>query len=162
MAKPQIADIEKALLAAIRSEPALAFLKTVEALSSSSLDFATQQFVTVPPAVLVLSIGGPHEDRVVDGTLYRHRGRWLLFAAARNLRSAEAARLGGIGADEKGVYEILDALRDLFAGKQLEISGLAGPAPVCYLRNLTFEQAQPDGLVIFSLELEVVSHWSKT
>lgn len=159
MGKPRIDELEQAILDAIKADAALAaYVKPeqVQTLSRQGFDFASEQFVLAPPAVLVFYAGGPHEDRNIKGDQYRHCASFILMAVAANLRGAGEARRG-FGTD-KGAYDIVDDLRNLFAGKELELPSLIGVKPLCFLRSVGFEAAQ-DGLVVYSLEIEVLTHW---
>lgn len=162
MGKPRIDEIEQALIDAINADATISgYIKSnqVHILSERTLNFESGQLVVVPPAILIFYAGGAHESLEATKTLYRHRGRYFLIAAAQNLRGAKEAKLGGVGS-EKGAYDVIEDLRLLFAGKELSLPSSTGVKPICILGDVAFEGTQRD-LVAYSLELVVDSHWDK-
>src|SRR3990172_8819120 len=95
MAKPRLDDIEDAIIAAINADATLsAYIKSnqVQALGERGVDFARQQIVVAPPAILLFYTGGSHRARNINLTGYEHEGRWALSAVAGNLRGPGGER----------------------------------------------------------------------
>lgn len=159
MGKPRIDELEQAVIDAIKADATLSgYLKTVAALSRSNLDFSTERFIGVPPMVLVFYAGGEHESRNVVANAYRHPARFTLYAAASNLRSDDAGRRGALG--EKGCYDLLDDLRQLFAGTELTLPSNSGVKPYATLGAVAPAQIQDD-MAVYSMEIHVMAHWDK-
>lgn len=149
----KLAELEDALLAAVRTDPALAYLRTVEPASDRSFDRATGQLLVVPPAVLSLLLGSPLRARDLAARTYDYNPRFLLFAVARNLRGPAEEKRGGPTSDEIGAYQLLDHLKSALAGCRLSLAG-SGPQPVVELAREALESFTAD-FSVYSLELLV-------
>jgi hypothetical protein len=146
-----LAEVESALLEAIRTAPALAYLRTVEPVSERSFDFARGDFVVVPPAVLSFFLAAGLRSRDLAARTYDYQPRFLLFAVARNLRGATEEKLGGPVAGEAGAYTILHDLKTALAGARLALAS-GGSAPVVELAAEQLEAFTPE-FTAYSLEI---------
>lgn len=149
----KLAEVEDALLDTLRTEPALAYLRSVEPISDRSFDFTRGDFVVVPPAVLSFFLAGPLRSRDLAARTYDYNPRFLLFAVARNLRGLEEEKLGGPVAGEIGAYQLLHDLKTVLAGRRLALAG-AGSLPVVELSGEALEAFTPD-YSVYSLEITV-------
>ncbi|NIQ92894.1 MAG: DUF1834 family protein [Desulfuromonadales bacterium] len=146
----KLAELEDALLAAIRSASALSYLRTVEPVSDRSLDLARGNFLVVPPAVLSFFASSQLRSRDLAARTYDYTPRLLLFAVARNLRGAREEKLGG-PPGEIGAYRLLDDLKAALAGARLPLPG-SSFQPVVELAGEQLESFTPD-FSAYSLEL---------
>jgi hypothetical protein len=146
----KLAEVEDALLTAIRTAPVLSYLRTVEPVSERFFDFARGDFIVVPPAVLSFFLAGPLRSRDLTARTYDYNPRFLLFTVARNLRGAAEEKLGGPGS-EIGVYQVLHDLKTLLAGARLALAG-GGSQPVVELAAEQLEAFTPD-FSVYSLEV---------
>ena len=147
----QLSELESALLDALRTAPALSYLRTVEPVSERSFDFARGDFIVVPPAVLSFFLAAALRSRDLSARTYDYSPRFLLFALARNLRGAAEEKLGGPVAGEVGAYQILHDLKTLLAGARLALAG-SGGLPVVELSAESLEAFSPD-FTAYSLEI---------
>jgi len=147
-----ISDVETALLALLRSAPALAPVKTIEPVSDRSFDLARGNFLVVPPAVLTFFFSSALRSRDLAARTYDYAPRFLLFAVARNLRGTEEEKLGGPGG-EAGAYQLLHDLKTTLAGARLALAG-GGFQPVVELAAEQLESFTPD-FSAYSLEVVV-------
>jgi hypothetical protein len=146
----KLAELEDALLNAVRTAPALSYLRTVEPVSERSFDFARGDFIVVPPAVLSFFLAAPLRARDLSARTYDYNPRFLLFAVARNLRGVAEEKLGGPGG-EVGAYQVLYDLKTVLAGARLALAG-GGPQPLVELAAEQLEAFTPD-FSVYSLEI---------
>jgi hypothetical protein len=149
----KLAEVETALLEALRAEPALAYLRTVEPVSERSFDFATGNFLVVPPAALSFFLASQLRSRDLGARTYDYNPRFLLFAVARNLRGTAEEKTGGPAPEEVGAYQLLHDLKSALAGRRLTPAGTAFQ-PVVELAGESLEAATPE-CSVYSLELLV-------
>ncbi len=149
----KLAELETALLDALRTAPALSYLKTVEPTSDRSFDRATGNFIVVPPAALTLLLSAQLRSRDLAARTYDYAPRFLVFAVARNLRSPRAEKFGGAAPEEIGAYQMLDDLKRTLAGLRLTLPS-ANFQPVVTLAAERLESFTPD-FSAYSLELVV-------
>ena len=147
----KLAELESTLLEAIRTAPALSYLRTVEPVSERSFDFARGDFIVVPPAVLTFFLAAGLRSRDLSARTYDYNPRFLLFAVASNLRGPAAEKLGGPVAGEIGVYQLLDDLKASLAGARLTLP-TAGFEPQVELAAESLEAFTPD-FSVYSLEI---------
>lgn len=147
----KLAEIEDALLEAVRTAPQLAYLKTVEPISDRSFDFTRGDFLVVPPAVLSFFLGAQLRSRDLAARTYDYTPRLLLFALARNLRGVAAEKLGGPTLAEVGAYQMLHDLKTTLAGLRLGLAG-STPQPQLELVGEALEAVTAD-FSVYSLEL---------
>ena len=147
----KLAELESALLDALRTAPALSYLRTVEPVSERSFDFARGDFIVVPPAVLSFFLASGLRSRDLSARTYDYNPRFLLFAVASNLRGAAEEKLGGPVAGEIGVYQLLDDLKASLAGARLTLP-TAGFEPQVELAAESLEAFTPD-FSVYSLEI---------
>ena len=152
MSKATIKDVEAAILKAVEDDASIsAYVKKeqVQTVSERNVNFATEEIIIVAPAVLVMYMGGAYDSQTVQLKKYRAEYRFLLLAVVQNLRSAEAAKFGTD--TQKGAYDLLEDLKQLFAGKQLAL-----PAPARALTRLvgdSLEGIGPDRKFVYGLEI---------
>jgi len=146
-----LAELETALLDALRAEPALAYLRTVEPVSDRSFDFASGNFLVVPPAALSFFLASQLRSRDLAASTYDYNPRFLLFAVARNLRGTQEEKAGGPTPEEIGAYQMLHDLKSALAGRRLELAG-ASFQPVVELAAESLEAVTAD-FSVYSLEL---------
>jgi hypothetical protein len=153
MGKPRIDDIEAAIIAAIQDDANMSYIPDdqVQTLSQRTVDFAREQIVVVPPAVLLAYTGGAYLPQNIPLTAYSIAERFLLIAVAANTRGAGEAKRGS-GAD-KGVYDILENLKSIFAGRKLTVD--IDRAVWTKLVGVTFEGINEAGHFCYGLEIEV-------
>jgi len=144
----KLAEIENAILEAIRGS--FTYLRTCEVASARDFD-AEGNLIVIPPAVLVMYGGAEGLAKDVRGLSYQANPRWVLLAAASNLRGALEEKQGDAASGDKGVYDILDDLRALLAGKLLSFSGTSG---LCVWRTEEIAQFDAAGTV-FAATYEV-------
>jgi len=149
----KLAEIEDALLDALRTAPVLSYLRTVEPVSERSFDFARGDFIVVPPAVLSFFLAGPLRSRDLTARTYDYNPRLLLFAVARNLRGVAEEKLGGPAAGEIGAYQLLDDLKAALAGLRLTLAS-GGFQPQVELAAEQLEAFTPN-FSVYSLEVAV-------
>lgn len=147
----KLAEIEDALLDALRTAPALSYLRTVEPVSERSFDFARGDFIVLPPAVLSFFLAAPLRSRDLSARTYDYNPRFLLFAVARNLRGVAEEKRGGPVAGEVGAYQVLHDLKTTLAGARLALAG-GGAQPVVELAAEQLEAFTPD-FSVYSLEV---------
>lgn len=148
----KLAEVEAALLALLRTAPALAYVKTIEPVSDRTFDLARGNFVVVPPAVLSFFFSSQLRARDLAARTYDYQPRLLLFAVARNLRGTEEEKLGGPGT-EYGAYRLLHDLKTMLAGARLALAS-GGVEPVVELAAEQLESFTAD-FSAYSLELLV-------
>jgi hypothetical protein len=146
-----LAELETALLESIRTEPALAYLRTVEPVSERSFDFSSGNFLVLPPAALSFFVASQLGSRDLSARTYNYNPRFLLFAVARNLRGTTEEKAGGPGPEEVGAYRLLHDLKSALAGRRLALAG-ASFQPVVELAGESLEAATPE-YSVYSLEL---------
>ena len=146
-----LAELETGLLDALRTEPALAYLRTVEPVSERSFDFASGNFLVVPPAALSFFVASQLRSRDLGARTYDYNPRFLLFAVARNLRGATEEKTGGPTPEEVGAYQLLHDLKTALAGRRLALAG-ASFQPVVELAGESLEAATAE-YSVYSLEL---------
>jgi hypothetical protein len=146
-----LAELETALLDALRGAPGLAYLRTVEAVSERSFDFTSGDFIVVPPAALSFFLSSQLRSRDLAARTYDYNPRFLLFAVARNLRGIEAEKSGGPTPEEVGAYTLLNDLKSALAGARLATPN-GGPAPVVELAGESLESVTTD-FSVYSLEV---------
>lgn len=146
-----LAELETALLDALRAESALAYLRTVEPVSDRSFDFASGNFIVVPPAALSFFLASQLRSRDLAARTYDYNPRFLLFAVARNLRGTQEEKAGGPTPEEIGAYQLLHDLKSALAGRRLELAG-ASFQPVVELAGESLEAVTAD-FSVYSLEL---------
>ena len=146
-----LAELETALLDALRAEPALAYLRTVEPVSDRSLDFASGNFIVVPPAALSFFLASQLRSRDLAARTYDYNPRFLLFVVARNLRGTREEKAGGPTPEEVGAYQVLHDLKSALAGRRLALAG-ASFQPVVELAGESLEAATAE-FAVYSLEL---------
>jgi len=146
-----LAELETALLDALRAEPALAYLRTVEPVSERSFDFASGNFLVVPPAALSFFLGSQLRPRDLAARTYDCNPRFLLFAVTRNLRGTREEKAGGPAPEEVGAYQLLHDLKGALAGRRLELAG-ASFQPGVELAAESLEAVTAE-FSVYSLEL---------
>ena len=146
-----LAELENSLLDAIRTTPALAYLRTVEPVSEHNFDFTRGDFIVVPPATLSFFLGAQLRARDLSAHTYDYNPRFLLFAVARNLRGIQEEKSGGPTPEEVGAYALLHDLKSALAGARLA-STSGGSAPVVELAGESLESVTAD-FSVYSLEL---------
>lgn len=122
MTSPGLAEIEQALIDLVQADTALkTYVKTVETLGDRNIDPNTLEFIVSPPAVLFLLTSAELASATLDRKTYRWRPRWAVIAVAQNLRGPAQAKRGGPVAEEVGVYDMLDDLKNCLAGARLSL-----------------------------------------
>ena len=141
-----IEEVEDAILATLSADATLSgYVRTFDRLPWERAG-EIGRLVKRYPAVLVAYAGG--EDSSGNFGVCDHAGRFVVWCAARNLRSPGAAA-AGVTASEKGVYEMLD---DVLSA--LHFSGLGIDVISCVSRRVVPLAASP-GVTIFSREFEI-------
>lgn len=152
MGKPRIDDIEAAIIAAIQADANMSYIPDVQVqtIGQRTVDFAREQIIVVPPAVLIAYTGANYRAINTPLTGYSIAERFLLIAVAANTRGAGAAKRGS-GVD-KGAYDILENLKTLFAGKKLTVD--TNQLLWTKLLGVTFEGINEAGHFCYGLEIE--------
>lgn len=159
MSKARIDDIEAAIVSTIREDAALSASlapSQVQTLEARGIDFDSGQIIVVPPAVLVLYLGGAYEAKNITRTVYEAREPFLLLAVVENLRGPAEAKRGGVGS-ERGAYDLIEELKTLFAGKRLTVA--TGVDVLLSLANVTFEGVNRNHHFIYGLEVTASGVW---
>ena len=159
MSKARIDDIEQAIIDAINGDTNLAYVSKgqVQTLDQRGIDFSSGQIVVLPPAVLVLYLGGTYSSRNINNSHYTALEPFLLLAVTANLRGAAEAKRGGIDS-EKGAYDLVEDLKTLFGGKKLTVA--TGVDVYCSLSNVSFEGINPTRHFVYGLEITVKGEWN--
>lgn len=157
MSQPEVGPIEAAIIAAIQASAALSYVpdEQVQPVSERTVDLESVEILVSPPAVLTWYLGGQYDPTTVDAHQYAASERFLLIAVAENLRGTAEARSGALG--DKGVFEMLADLKDLFAGLKLAI-GDTRPI-TCWLVGTTVEGRTREGYHCYGLEIEFRGPW---
>lgn len=92
------------------------------------------------------------ENTNVTKRKYTTHGRFVVIVGDRNLRSENAARLGGPGFDEVGTYRLVTAVRRLLSGQDMDL-------PIAHLvpgrvRTLFNTQVEAAALSVFACEFD--------
>ena len=159
MSKARIDDIEAAIVSTVQSDRTIASYvprRQVQTLEARGVDFESGQIIVVPPAVLILYLGGNYEGKNITQTVYEAREPFLLLAVVENLRGAAEAKRGGVG-QERGAYELIEDLKTLVAGKRLTVA--TGVDVLLALQNVTFEGVNRNQHFIYGLEVEARGVW---
>lgn len=159
MSKARIDDLEASILSTISGDAAIsAYIPAnqVQALSQLNMDFASEQIVILPPAVLVYYEGGSYDPKTLTWKLNVAEERFVLLAVARNLRGAKQAKEGGVGT-ERGAYDILEDLKAVFAGKKL--TPATDVDVFCRLASIGFEGVSANGSFVYALHIVARGLW---
>jgi phage gp37-like protein len=124
MTRPGIDTIDAALIAMLQASATLSYVpdNQIQEFDSRAYDFESAELIVTPPAILVSYEGGSYVPKNHDNSSYAIDERFTLIAVAENLRGSAEARQGGVGATEKGIYEMIEDLKSVIVtNRKLEI-----------------------------------------
>lgn len=141
-----LAEIETALVAAIKGAAGLSYLKTVDSYAGQ-LDEGLGEVIRSYPAVWVTFAGAGKPTRTSHKT-WKVPATFVIMVAARNVQNEKAARVGT--ANDIGAYQILKEVRALLLDQDfgLSIERLAPGA----IKTLYNTKVGKDALAIYSQE----------
>ncbi len=151
-AQPKIRDLEDALIAAVKNDPAIkAYGKTFATVSSGNIqedELGNQRIVARTPAFLFFLEGSAlsGRDRIVLKT-YDYLLSFRIFAYNRNLRGPAQEKKGIAALGEIGVYDMLDDLKRVLGGARLTVPE-ASSKPQVELVSEQFESMSAEGTVM--------------
>lgn len=159
MSKPRIKDIQIAVVNAIKDSTALSWIPDdqIQEASDRNIDFINQEIIVTAPAVIVLYTGAGYQARNTNKTKYDIYEKFLLIAVAENRRGIAESLQGSDIPNEYGVLEIIEGLKDAFAGVRLTVS--TGVYVYPSLLGVSMEGVTPAGEICYGLEIETGGNW---
>lgn len=149
-----IADIEHAIVA--RLQAGLGSMAKNVRSYGGELDGEPGEVLRQLPAIWV-TFGGVQktEPYSTSRTKFVTHGRFAVIVGERNVRSEEAARMGGVNADEVGTYRMIAAVRRLLSGQDMADTGIRiGPLQPGRVRTLFNTEVERKALSVFACEFD--------
>ncbi|MBS9777193.1 MAG: DUF1834 family protein [Gammaproteobacteria bacterium] len=151
-----IEAIEKIMVE--RLEKGLGELVRTVASYGGELDADIAYTVRAVPAVWVTFGGSTIVTKGTSAQRHTSTGKFVVMVAARNLRSEESGRRGGVHRDEIGCYDIIYAVRRLLDGQGLGIGLQYGLQPKQIRTIYNNQNVGGSPLSVYAIEYDAV--WS--